>query len=566
MANDDFLMNEEEIPENWAPVDATPSAPAVTNRVIKPKFFSGSLPPNLQHDSSFVGTEPPSYIPKNALMPFGNQSNPFTNAAATSTSKIVAQQVVAGSPSGIKTIGLVVPPALFIVPPSGSPLSPPGGNITLLLAPTQANFFFAGPTSTQGTIGFDSTVSSANVDGNRTSASLTIVDSTSQANDFALFCVNQFSPGTASVVPPDSSWTAIQALIAGTTLNLGVYWNSVPSIGTVSATIGLTNGSSAPLDLVGAIATFKSTGTPTSRQSRSTTLSGVTPGTASTLAYTSNTLAGSASFVIISGFTAGINEWAVSDSQNNQYALVAYSSSSVDNGTFQRSIYIFAAPSTTAAADTVTITYVGTSASASAAVVIDETTGLIAPVFTPVFRAITTADLPGMASGQLDVFHGGTAANLTGTGGPNQVVQQTTVGGPFTVGQLANKNLVGYAATSQKAESAADASVLSFIPPAVAGSYRLRFVMSVSAANAATLGWTATWKDSNGNAQTPTNLALFQEGTALPALTFTTSAAGDYYGYADIDIDASATSIVVKLTFTGTSFAAKVSATIERLI
>jgi len=90
-------------------------------------------------------------------------------------------------------------------------------------------------------------------------------------------------------------------------------------------------------------------------------------------------------------------------------------------------------------------------------------------------------------------------------------------------------------------------------------------VISVSAASAATLGWTATWTDSNGNAQTPTNLSLVQSGTAAPALTFTTSAAGNYYGDATIDVNNARENIVMKLTFSGTSFTAKVSATVGRL-
>jgi hypothetical protein len=120
-------------------------------------------------------------------------------------------------------------------------------------------------------------------------------------------------------------------------------------------------------------------------------------------------------------------------------------------------------------------------------------------------------------------------------------------------------------ATSQKAETAADTNVLTFTPPAAAGMYRVDFTLSLSAANTATLGWTATWKDSNGNAQTPTNLALTQVGTAAPALTFTTSAAGNYHGELILDVDNSATAVVVKLTFSGTSFAGKASATIERI-
>ena len=120
--------------------------------------------------------------------------------------------------------------------------------------------------------------------------------------------------------------------------------------------------------------------------------------------------------------------------------------------------------------------------------------------------------------------------------------------------------------TSQKSETAADTSVLSVTPPAVAGTYRLHFTLSVSAATSATLGWTATWKDANGTAQSPTNLSFLQVGTAAPALTFTTSAAGNYHGEAIVSVDNSATAIIIKLTFTGTSFAGKASATIERLI
>ena len=57
--------------------------------------------------------------------------------------------------------------------------------------------------------------------------------------------------------------------------------------------------------------------------------------------------------------------------------------------------------------------------------------------------------------------------------------------------------------TKQKSETGADANVLTYTPPAVAGVYRLHFVADMSADNLAVLGWTATWKDSNGNAQSP---------------------------------------------------------------
>lgn len=122
------------------------------------------------------------------------------------------------------------------------------------------------------------------------------------------------------------------------------------------------------------------------------------------------------------------------------------------------------------------------------------------------------------------------------------------------------------AVTSQKTESGADANVLTYTPPATAGRYRVSFSMAVSAQNSATLGWTCTYKDSNGSAQAATNLSLFRSGVAAPALTFVAATNANYYASVDIDIDNSATNIVVQLTFTGTSFTAKVTAVIQQLI
>lgn len=131
-------------------------------------------------------------------------------------------------------------------------------------------------------------------------------------------------------------------------------------------------------------------------------------------------------------------------------------------------------------------------------------------------------------------------------------------------------NLLSYshgptvAKTLQKTESAADAALLTFTPPAVAGSYRISFDLSVSAAASAVLGWTASWKDANGTAQAPTNILLSQ--ITSQATTFTTSAAGVYSGALDIGIDNSATAIVIKFTLASGTITAKASAMIERLI
>lgn len=122
-----------------------------------------------------------------------------------------------------------------------------------------------------------------------------------------------------------------------------------------------------------------------------------------------------------------------------------------------------------------------------------------------------------------------------------------------------------YGATSQKSETAsADTNVLTFTPPAAAGTYRACFTASVSSATSGVIGWTLSWTDSNGNAQSNIAQSLFQQGTAAPALTFTVNAAGNYQSCSQIDVNNAAANIVVKWVGGGTT-AAKVSATIERM-
>jgi hypothetical protein len=190
------------------------------------------------------------------------------------------------------------------------------------------------------------------------------------------------------------------------------------------------------------------------------------------------------------------------------------------------------------------------------------------------FQVNPTINQTGSASGSYTAIKVNVIETaLLGTGnllldlqsGASGGTSQFAINNVGTVTKDNGETTAGVGSTSQKSETGADANVLTVTPAAAAGSYRLRVVISVSAANAATIGWTATWTDSNGNAQTPTNLALKQSGVAAPALTFTTSAAGNYNASEDIDINNAGTNIVIKTTFSGTSVAYKITATIERV-
>jgi hypothetical protein len=120
------------------------------------------------------------------------------------------------------------------------------------------------------------------------------------------------------------------------------------------------------------------------------------------------------------------------------------------------------------------------------------------------------------------------------------------------------------AATSQKAETGtADGSLISLTPAATAATYEFCYDASVSSATSGVIGFTVSYKNSNSVSQVNQAVPLSQLGVASPALTFTTSAAGEYAGCYMFDVDNSATAIAGKWVGGGTT-AAKVSALIRR--
>jgi hypothetical protein len=99
MPDEKKLIPENELPESLVPIETSPitpglapaGAPAPPAPHDMPQFFQGSMPPQLQHDTAFVGTEVGTpRIPKTALMPFGPQNNPSLQAAITGEIKIAA--------------------------------------------------------------------------------------------------------------------------------------------------------------------------------------------------------------------------------------------------------------------------------------------------------------------------------------------------------------------------------------------------------------------------------------------------------------------------------------------
>jgi hypothetical protein len=187
-------------------------------------------------------------------------------------------------------------------------------------------------------------------------------------------------------------------------------------------------------------------------------------------------------------------------------------------------------------------------------------TGTSSGNYTGLLVNVVETSLKGSANKLLDLQAGATGGTSKFT--IDNSGKATTYNGETTAGVGTSYNR---GATSQKAETGADTNVLTVTPAAAAGLYRVTVAISVSAASAATLGWTLTYTDSNGTAQAPTNCALNKSGTAAPALTFAAAANDNYFATQIIDINNAGTNIVVKTTFSGTSIAYKITAIIERL-
>lgn len=140
MPNNDYLMDEKQIPENWvdSPRQAGPRvAPAPPAPNPMPGLFDGSLAPQIQQNVNYVGTTQASpQVPKYSLMPQGIQGSPSTNAAIASTAAKTPSPVTANG-----TVGLNVPAELT---PTTQTITIPG-TLAVAWAPEAAGTVFSGP-------------------------------------------------------------------------------------------------------------------------------------------------------------------------------------------------------------------------------------------------------------------------------------------------------------------------------------------------------------------------------------------------------------------------------------
>lgn len=130
----------------------------------------------------------------------------------------------------------------------------------------------------------------------------------------------------------------------------------------------------------------------------------------------------------------------------------------------------------------------------------------------------------GGVTGILPEANGGTGANLSATGGPSQVLKQTTVGGAVTVGQEAFTDISGTATTAQMPASVLNFSAPSFAPGLGTANQKLLRIPLIQAvkflAGAANSRATASVAATGS-----TTFTLSKNGTPFATVNFATSSA-----------------------------------------
>ncbi|VVB50958.1 Uncharacterised protein [uncultured archaeon] len=516
------LISENEVPENWTPAASvsqaqSPSAPPLPNAM--PSLFSGSMPPALQHDKTFVGTEVGTpAIPKFSLMPFGLQGNPVTNAAVQSTvntgATTIVKQIIGGggggggTSSGLTSVGISAPSEVIV---TNSPLTS-NGVIGLDWSSEPTNTVFAAPGP--GLTGLQAV--GENVQLNTTNLTVTATPKT--ASTFGLY---SSISGTNSLGAP-AGWTTII-----TSNGQNIFWRAISGTAPVTASQTI----AAASNYAACLAIFNGPQPSLVQQANSSSALHTF-----TLAFPAGNIAGNTLVVILQETSSGnpLESLSCSDSNGNSYQILSsgsapYTASPVATGAEQT---IFIAPNCKGGANTVTANFSGTAVPAfSRNLVILEFGSFPSGSNKPLFRNLDSAMIPpiqlgqtgnGGVGGTLRVDSGGTGANLSSTGGGGLFLHQASTGSAITVVQPDYSDLAGVGLASQYNSVPLVSNGLTTIPgtynfgnataniaastiftPTVAGIYRINFTVTVgvAATTSSTLpNIQIQWTDGNNSA------------------------------------------------------------------
>jgi hypothetical protein len=443
VADNSPSINEEAgLGPNWKPIDAPPitgrpSPPSIGDITpVIPQYFQGSIDPSIQHDVNFVNTALRSTsAPRFALMPPGVQSVALTSAQITSVASSAASAGTGpgqgGSGGGGGTGGSDSDQITLDIPSIFTPVTQTvtlPGPLEFTLAPEPAGTVFSGPTN--AAVGFDGAF--FNTAASSGAGSLTVIGGvpSNPSGEYAVYIAAGGNiAGALTFTGAPAGWTVLGE-------STGVspeYAIAVPSTG-VSAVdtwaAGPSEASGMIVYLNGALPSLSNFAAATpGNTSVSKALTGMTVGN-SILVLCHCTLR----FSVVSGV--------LSDSQGNTPILLGTVGQpfGVGGSIFGSQVFVYLIPAVSAASDTVTFSVSPASTSNSLRMALYEIPPSSAIAAIPRFQLPPPPNVSNV-TGILSPANGGTGANLSTTGGPSEVVMQTTVGGAFTVAQLAASDL-----------------------------------------------------------------------------------------------------------------------------
>jgi hypothetical protein len=353
---------------------------------------------------------------------------------------------VASAQSSSGKITLTAPPEITVV---GSP-APLGGEFDLDWTDEPQQTVFGVPAATYQAVGADNATANT-VAGN----SISVTANPTLTGDYGLFFGFGSGTGGPGVATVPSGFTSLDT---STGLSGKILSGTDPL--TASATVPITGSNQF---VSGALVLVQTGGgTPAIIQSAATS-GAFTGGTVATVTFAGSVTAGNSILVLIeaSASTYGAFDFpyssTVSDNKTNVYQrLVGTGGGGGAAGVFTvNQGFAWLARANSSGSTTVSVAISGSASQilAGVAIKVYELTNITTatsehPRFIDPFTTMGPIDLGlvgtgGGISGVLPLTHGGTAADLSSTGGTNKVLLQTALGSPISVGQLDYNNLLG---------------------------------------------------------------------------------------------------------------------------